>query len=253
MNHDHPRPRLAVSACLLGRNVRYDGGHSQDRYLTGELGPHVEWVPVCPEIEAGLGKPRPAIHLSEAPGEASADRDQDRLLTRAGVEVTPAVRAACQRILDSLGPVDGFLLKRASPSCGPFRQTVYRQTPDGGRMPSRKDAGLFARAARELFVERGLELAIEDEGRLGDPDLRLFFATRVFAAARWRALREQLLGPATTARSVRREVERFHAAHKYLLLIHDEPTCRGGGGRGGGAAGRGRAGPPPRGAGGGGG
>jgi len=56
-----------VSACLLGDEVRYDGGHKRDAFLVDTLGPFVEWVPVCPEVEVGLGVPRPAIRLVAPP------------------------------------------------------------------------------------------------------------------------------------------------------------------------------------------
>jgi hypothetical protein len=69
MTSDLPKPRLGVSACLLGEEVRYNGGHKRDRFLTDVLGPYVQWVPVCPEVEIGLGTPRPAIRLVQIGGE----------------------------------------------------------------------------------------------------------------------------------------------------------------------------------------
>jgi uncharacterized protein YbbK (DUF523 family) len=55
--------RIGISSCLLGREVRYDGGHKHDRFLTGTMGEYFEWVPVCPEVEMGLGVPRPTLRL----------------------------------------------------------------------------------------------------------------------------------------------------------------------------------------------
>lgn len=55
---DDQRIRVGISTCLLGENVRYDGQHKRDRYLTDTLGQYMEYVPVCPEVACGLGVPR---------------------------------------------------------------------------------------------------------------------------------------------------------------------------------------------------
>src|ERR1700677_4468596 len=68
------RPRVGVSSCLLGAEVRFNGGHKRDRFLTDELGPYVDWVPYCPEVEIGLGTPREPIRLAVG----------DRLVNRSG-------------------------------------------------------------------------------------------------------------------------------------------------------------------------
>ena len=60
------RIRIGISACLLGREVRYDGGHKRDRYLTDTLGEYFDWFPVCPEVELGLGTPRETIRLVQS-------------------------------------------------------------------------------------------------------------------------------------------------------------------------------------------
>lgn len=214
----HPRPKVVISGCLLGQNVRYDSGHCRERFLTDDLGPYVDWVAVCPEMEAGFGRPRPAMHLV-----AGQDGpDSDRLVTRAGKDVTAPLHAASDRILAGLGQVDGYVLKRSSPSCAPERLTVYRQTDDGGRMPAHKGSGLFARKVQAADGLDGPTVPIEDEGRLNDPVLRMHFATRIFAAARWRALVEAH----PEERGTRHALGQFHAAHKMLLLVHDEATSR---------------------------
>ncbi len=192
--------RLGVSACLLGEQVRYDGGHKKDAFLTETLGPFVEWVPVCPEVEIGLGIPRDALRLV---GETTAPR---LVVEKTGQDLTERMRRYARvkaRELEALG-LHGYVLKRASPSCGLFRVRVYgeRGTPEAvGR-------GLYAGA----LVERFPLLPIEEEGRLADAAIRENFIERVFAAARWRAF--------VDARPRPRDLVAFHAAQKFAILAH---------------------------------
>jgi len=197
----HPRRiRLGVSACLLGEPVRYDGGHKRDTFLTDVLGPHVDWVPVCPEVELGLGVPRPTLRLAGSP-------KAPRLLQEAsGEDLTARMRAyAVARVseLERLD-LDGYVLKRASPSCGLLRVRVYREHG----APGADGRGLFAAA----LVEGMPMLPVEEEGRLTDPGLRENFIERVFAMARWRAF----LGGGSRAR----DLVAFHAGQKFAVLAH---------------------------------
>lgn len=197
------RIRLGVSACLLGEEVRYDGGHKRDRFLTDVLAPYVEWVPVCPEIEIGLGVPRDTLRLVGTPGALRL------VVERTGEDLTARMqRHARERVrgLRDLG-LDGYVLKRASPSCGLFRVPVYRDQD----APGADGRGLFAaELARRLPA-----LPVEEEGRLADPAIRESFIERVFATARWRAF---------LARAPRsRDLVAFHAAHRYAVLAHSPP------------------------------
>ena len=117
------RLRIGVSSCLLGNGVRYDGGHKRDAFLVDQLGPFVEWVPVCPEVEAGLGTPRPSIQLVEEGGALRA------LETRSRRDRTRALeRQARARVRDLRGlDLAGYVLKRDSPSCGMERVRVHRE------------------------------------------------------------------------------------------------------------------------------
>lgn len=196
--------RVGISSCLLGQKVRYDGGHKQDRYLTDVLGPYFEFVPVCPELEAGMGVPREAIRLV---GTADAPR---LLGVRTGEDWTERMhRYALKRVtqLERMG-LCGYILKKDSPSCGMERVKVY--DPDGG-LPDKSGTGLFARA----LLDRLTLLPVEEEGRLNDARLRDNFIVRVFALHRLQTL--------FAARWSRDAVIRFHAAHKYLLLAHSPP------------------------------
>jgi uncharacterized protein YbbK (DUF523 family) len=171
-----PRLRLGVSACLLGERVRWDGGHKRDAFLTDVLGAHVDWVAVCPEVELGLGVPRPTLRLE---GRAAAPR---LVQEASGEDFTTRMRAyanARVRELERL-ELDGYVLKRASPSCGLHGVPVHRSrgAPRAGR-------GLFAAA----LVAALPGLPMEEEGRLAEPRVRARFLERVLARARRRLLR----------------------------------------------------------------
>jgi len=136
MNTVDQRVRLGVSACLLGEEVRYDGGHKRDRFLTETLGGFVEWVQVCPEVEAGMGTPRPAMRLVRAPGGSI------RLITVVdGVDLTATMRTFAATRAKQLAAMDldGYVLKKDSPSCGLERVRVYAESGP----PARNGRGLF--------------------------------------------------------------------------------------------------------------
>jgi uncharacterized protein YbbK (DUF523 family) len=159
--------RIGISACLLGQRVRYDGGHKRDDTLIGVLGPQVEWVPVCPEVEMGLGTPRPPMRLVQ--GETRLRM----ITTETGVDHTDALETWAQARLEELATANlcGYVLKKDSPSCGLEGVKVYDET--GRATPSGR--GLFAQA----LMRRLPLLPVEDEGRLTDPDVRDEFLQRV--------------------------------------------------------------------------
>jgi uncharacterized protein YbbK (DUF523 family) len=167
--------RIGVSACLLGQPVRWNGAHKRDPCVLEMFGGRVEWVAVCPELEMGLGVPRPPLRLVRARGsvrlvETDSGRDHTRAMRRFAAGRVRALRAL---------ELCGYVLKKDSPSCGLLRVPVY----DTGGSPQPLGEGLFARALREAFPE----LPIEEEGRLHDPALRESFTLRVLAYARLRA------------------------------------------------------------------
>lgn len=192
--------RVGVSACLLGQEVRYDGGHKRDRFVVDSLARFVTLVPVCPEVDIGLGVPRETIRLVEENGEVRLRGGTS------GADHTKAMRGFGQRKVRELAGMElcGYILKSKSPSCGLFRLPVYRE----GQPPLRSGRGLFA----EALVAGLPHLPVEEEGRLTDARLRENFIERVFAYARLRrAFRPRWrLG----------ELVAFHAGEKYLLLAH---------------------------------
>ncbi len=194
------RPRVGVSTCLLGENVRHDGGHKRDRFLTEILGEYFQWVPVCPEVEIGLGTPREPIRLVRSEG-------GPRLVApKSGRDLTETMKKYAEAKLGALEKMNlrGYILKSNSPSCGMERVRVY----DGNGVPNRDGVGLFAASLMERFPN----LPVEEEGRLQDARLRENFIGRVFTYDRWRSFIEQ--GPSPGG------LVEFHARHKMLLLAH---------------------------------
>lgn len=196
--------RVGVSACLMGEQVRHDGGHKRNSFLLEELGRYVRFVPVCPEVGIGLGVPRQTVRLVRRAGEP-------RLIGAGGTDHTePMLRwalatAARLRELD----LSGFVLKKGSPSCGLERVKVWDEAAE---RPSPTGRGVFATA----LVRALPGIAIEEEGRLNDPGLREHFVDRVFGHAR---VRDFFSRPWTAA-----ELVRFHAAEKMAVFAH-HPEC----------------------------
>jgi uncharacterized protein YbgA (DUF1722 family)/uncharacterized protein YbbK (DUF523 family) len=194
--------RLGISSCLLGLNVRYDGGHKHDPFLTGVLGEFVEWVAVCPELEVGMGAPREPIRLV---GPAEPPR---LVAERSGADWTERMRSFAEERVARLAELDlsGYVTKKDSPSCGLERVRVWtgrKATP-----PRRDGVGAFVRVLRERLPL----LPVEEEGRLHDPALRESFVERIFGYARFR--------DAVEAGMTRGALVAFHTRHKYALLAH---------------------------------
>ena len=166
------KARLGISACLLGQEVRFDGGHKRDRFLTDELGQHVEWVPVCPEVELGMGIPREPVQLLRI-GETTR-----MMATSTGIDYTDRMNEWARERVEALAgeDLDGYVLKSKSPSCGMWNVKVERP----GGSPAHDGRGLFA----AVLLERFPSLPIEEEGRLADPHLRKDFLERVLAYRR---------------------------------------------------------------------
>ena len=192
--------RIGISSCLLGETVRFDGGHKRDSFLTETFGRFVEWVPVCPEVECGLGTPRESMRLV-------AVGTHVRLLTgKTGVDLTDQLARYSGDRVEALASenLSGYVLKKDSPSCGLERVKIYGEH----RMAVKSGRGIFA--AR--LIERFPSLPVEEEGRLSDPRLRDNFVERVFAYARLRALFSSKWDVGGLVR--------FHTAHKLILMAH---------------------------------
>jgi uncharacterized protein YbgA (DUF1722 family)/uncharacterized protein YbbK (DUF523 family) len=196
---------VGISACLLGQEVRFDGGHKRDAYINGTLSEYFEFLPVCPEAAVGLGIPREPIRLVQKDGGVRAVG-----VRTANLDPTDDLAAFARRTLPELSGISGYILKNNSPSCGMERVKVYGEKG----MPQRVGVGIFA---RELLEGLPL-LPVEEEGRLGDPVLRENFIERVFVYHRW----QRMVADGLTAE----KLIAFHSDHKYLILAHDQAVYR---------------------------
>jgi uncharacterized protein YbgA (DUF1722 family)/uncharacterized protein YbbK (DUF523 family) len=199
--------RLGVSSCLLGNEVRYNGGHSRNRFVVENLGQWFDWEAVCPEVEIGMGIPRPTIRL-ESGG------DNVRLVCPdTGEDFTQRMsRYSGKRVreLKKSAGLDGYIVKSRSPSCGMERIRVY-----GDANVKRRDGvGRFTEVLMELWPT----LPVEEEGRLNDAKIRETFIERVFCRNRWRTMAKTGLS--------RKKLIAFHTAHKMLLRAHNEAGYR---------------------------
>lgn len=199
--------RIGISSCLLGEKVRYDGGHKRDRYVMDILGEHFKFVPVCPEVEIGMGIPREPVHLTGSP-------DSPRMVgNNTGEDWTSRMIKFREKRLRQLEKykLSGYILKKDSPSCGMERVKLY---DDKGRV-SRNATGLWAGPLQKYFPL----IPVEEEGRLNDLNLRENFIVRVFT---YHDL-QKVFGNRSFKR---REVISFHTRHKLLLMAHSPKHYR---------------------------
>jgi uncharacterized protein YbgA (DUF1722 family)/uncharacterized protein YbbK (DUF523 family) len=202
--NEFARPRVVISRCIDFDSCRYNGQVVRAS-LRDDLEPHVEFVPVCPELEIGLGVPRDPIRMVTRPDRIGL------VQPTTGRDLTDAMEAFASRFLAGPDEVDGFILKGRSPSCGLRGVNIYAASDQEAVVSS--GTGRFAAPVLERFPHT----AIEDEGRLRNLRLREHFLSRIFTAASFRAVRaERRLGA----------LVRFHARNKLLLMAHSELRMR---------------------------
>ena len=197
---------VGISTCLLGKEVRHDGGHKHSRYCTQVLAKHFDFRAICPELEAGLGVPRPAIHLRET------DSGLRLIESRGEADHTDAMQGFLDRVLPTLGNLRGYILMAKSPSCGMERIKVHNAD---GQLVHKDGQGMFAAALMRAYPL----MPVEEEGRLNDSQLRENFIERVFAYDDW------LLHVAGEHLS-KQALIHFHTRHKFSLLAHSEKHYR---------------------------
>jgi len=200
MNNSQSPIKVGISSCLLGQQVRYNGGHKLSTLCTGDLSRFFEFVPSCPEAGAGMGIPRPPIRLVGDPAAPRAVRVED-----SSIDFTDALKQYSAQRIPELQDLCGYIFIKNSPSCGLFRVKVYR---DNGTPQMESGRGIFA---NELTRAMPL-LPVEEDGRLQDPVLRENFITRVFAWHNWHQLKEAGLSA--------KALTDFHARYKYTLMAH---------------------------------
>jgi uncharacterized protein YbgA (DUF1722 family)/uncharacterized protein YbbK (DUF523 family) len=196
--------KVGISACLLGDEVRFDGGHKRSAFCADELIRHVEFVKLCPEVGIGMPVPRPTIRLENHAGEVRA------VVPKTGADVTEQLSQFADKAQPHLRQLSGYVLCAKSPSCGMERVKLY----DPATGYAKKEAqGIFVRRLRELHPA----LPLEEDGRLNDAPLRENFVMRVFVYHAW----QQLPRPLKKA-----DVLAFHTELKLLLLAHNQQQYR---------------------------
>ncbi len=194
------RIKVGVSSCLLGNQVRYDGSHKRDRYITDVLADYFHFIPVCPEVECGLPVPRETMHLE-------GDPEQPRLVTtRSNIDHTVKMKKFCTEKIRELQneKLSAFIFKKDSPSSGLYRVKVYGHSGQA----QKKGRGLFASAVTNHFPL----LPLEEEGRLHDVKLRENFIEQVFCYHRWQSFLE--------GKPDYKKLVKFHTRHKLQLMAH---------------------------------
>lgn len=193
------KPKIGISACVAGEQVRFDKGHKRSDFCMSQLAPFVDYQAFCPEVAIGLPVPRPTIrqvqlndgiHVSRPDGDGDVTQD----LTEYG-----------QTVASKIDHLSGFIFCQKSPSCGMERVKVYQED---GKGSTASGIGLFA---KQIMVHNP-NLPCEENGRLMDPALRENFMIRVFTYRHW----QDLLSSGLT----KHKLIEFHSKRKYLLMSH---------------------------------
>ena len=196
--------QIAVSSCLLGERVRYDGGHKNNPYIVDTLGNYFDFKPFCPEMSIGLGVPREPIQLVKL-----ADQVRCLGVKEPTLDVTERLTQCAHEQRSWQNDISGYILKKGSPSCGMEKVKIYHQG-----IPATNGNGVYAKQMMENFPA----LPVEEEGRLGDPRLRENFISRVFIYHRCKQLETEGLNW--------QKINDFHARHKLILMSHNQNQCR---------------------------
>ncbi len=199
------RPYVVVSRCLGFEACRWNGVTIPDAFVQ-QLEPHVTYLPVCPEVEIGLGVPRDPIRV------VLVDDEPRLIQPTTELDVTEQMRSFGVEHLANLETIDGFLLKGRSPSCGIKDVRHYRGIQQGAAV-AQKGAGIFG----GIILERYPHLPIEEEGRLSNFSIREHFLTALFTFADFRTVKDA---------GTMRELVRFHSDNKLLLMAYNERQLR---------------------------
>ena len=198
--------KIAVSGCLLGNEIRFNGGHSHDRFVTQNLGQYVEFVSFCPEHLA-FGTPRSTIRLVEDENEGYYVQSSDALAD-VTEELQNTNNIEIKKIEDDA--IRGIIFKSKSPSCGLGSAMIYRTNG----YSKEKGDGLFVRMCKEQFPL----LPMEEEGRLNDPWLRENFIMQLFAYDDFENFKRS--NPSM------KDLVAFHQSYKFMLQAKNEMMYR---------------------------
>lgn len=204
MRGHFPRPRVVISKCLGFDRCRYDGEMIAAPFVQ-KLKDCVDFYPICPEVEIGLGIPRKPVRI------VTIDDKPHLYQPATGQDVTEPMQRFAKRFLDALPDVDGFLLKHRSPSCGPGDVKIYPGFEPGSR--TLQGSGFFGGAILERFDK----IPVEDEDRLRDFTIREHFLTRIFILARFREVKKK---------GTMKALVHFHSTQKLLLMGYNQTQMR---------------------------
>ncbi|WP_292389801.1 YbgA family protein [Methanosarcina sp. UBA5] len=199
------RPRVVVSRCLGFDHCRYNGNIINSP-IVANLMEYVDFLPVCPEVEIGLGIPRDPVRIILENGE------QRLVQSASGRDITEVMKAFCTDYLNSAGDIDGFILKYRSPSCGIKDVKVYPTAALKSAVIG-KTSGSFGGAVLKQFPY----LPVEDEGRLRNARIKEHFMTRIFILAAFRNMKSE---------GRMRDLVAFHSENKYLLMVYSQEELR---------------------------
>lgn len=200
------RPQIGASACLARQAVRFDGGYISNEFLNKNCSEFFDIHTMCPEVEMGMGIPRPVIQLRDFDGETRLVYSKNP-----ETELTHQMRAFAEQKISKLPALDGFIFKKDSPSCGVFRVAVVNNKTG---MRRRDGIGVFAGTFKEIYPH----VPTEEEGRLNDDGIRENFLERVYAHYRWRQV--------AASRSPLKSFRDFHRKYKLILMAKDNSNYR---------------------------
>ena len=192
--------QIGISSCLLGEEVRYNGGHKLSRLCVNTLADFFDYKPVCPEVGIGLGVPREPIHLV-----GDSDKPRAVNVNDASIDVTDRLIKYSEQTIPSLNKICGYIFIKGSPSCGLFKVKVYQKD---NPHPEYSGRGIYANAVSKVMPL----LPVEEADRLTDSVLRENFIARVFTYHRWQSLLKEGLSAES--------ILNFHAAYKFSLMAH---------------------------------
>lgn len=203
---EYGRIPVGISQCLLGEEVRFNGGHKLSKYCRDHLGTYFEYMGVCPEVEIGMGIPREPIRLVEY---GSEDDSNIRVveIKDSSKDYTEKLSSLAEEKFPQLDSLSGFIFMQNSPSCGAYRVKAYH--PNGNVLHT-NGQGAFAGRLMELMPW----LPVEEAGHLLDAQLRENFVTHVFALYQWQRLVQK--------EPTRKKIIDFHSRHKYLVMAHSQ-------------------------------
>jgi len=200
----YERPRIIISKCIEFESCRYNGQIIRNEFVA-RIKDYVEFIPICPECEIGLGIPRNPIRIVEK-------ENVSKLIQPAtGKDVTNEMNEFSKKFLSNIKDIDGFLLKSQSPSCGIKDVKIYPRSKDSS--PIYRGAGLFGKNVIETYPH----LAIEDEARLRNNSIKDHFLKKIYISAEFRKIKNN---------PTKKDVIDFHTKNKLLLMTYNQKNLK---------------------------